>query len=347
MKQSKNTLKLLSGAVGAVTLLGGSAVADYAQTQESGIIVESRAQESYKQVANIQGEFSFDQNVLTPTDEVFNIFGTAVTGICAKPGFAFDRTDRENYFINIKGRIKHSYSLSLDDLMQRNAERRVMTCSCATSPAIANARVTGVALSDVIELSQIEPDANTITVRSQDGYGLSMPLSYALEKDGMLVWKINDTTLTDATGGPVQLWMPDTVARYFTRQVFEIELSSEENEPQIAQADADYRAKVAFVNRVGSDSFDIGTQMTFEGYADDCGQAIAAVEFSMDGGVTWTSCSTQGASSSRWVYWNFSWIPDTVGVYKLEARARCADGSVSPLAANVVFSVTEGSSASV
>ena len=85
--------------------------------------------------------------------------------------------------------------------------------------------------------------------------------------------------------------------------------------------------------------FSVGDQITFEGYADDIGQAIAAVEFSMDNGETWTSCATDDVTSKMWVYWYFGFTAEQPGTFKLDVRARTADGRVSPLASSVVFTV--------
>ncbi|MFR3091799.1 MAG: hypothetical protein ACLTMP_08840 [Eggerthella lenta] len=55
----------------------------------------------YDKVANVSGDFTFCQDVDTPADEVFNLFGTATTAQCAKPGYAFDAVTHESYYLNI------------------------------------------------------------------------------------------------------------------------------------------------------------------------------------------------------------------------------------------------------
>lgn len=89
------------------------------------------------------------------------------------------------------------------------------------------------------------------------------------------------------------------------------------------------------------DSFTVGDQIGFEGYADDFGVPIAAVEFSMDDGETWTTCSTDGATGSAWVYWHFDYLADAPGTYRLDVRAVTAEGRVSALASSVVFEVKD------
>ena len=61
----------------------------------------------------------------------------------------------------------------------------------------------------------------------------------------------------------------------------------------------------------------------------------------MDGGETWTSYATEKASSKLWVYWHFGYTPAKAGNYQMSVRARTVSGKISPLAANVEFTVVD------
>ncbi len=335
--------RVISAALGATSLIAmPMQQAVYAQqTTEAFTLSEAQA---YDKVANVKGEFSYNQNVLTPADEVFSIFGTAATGLCAAPGFAFDKVEQEDYYLNIRGTLKKTATVYVKELMEdTKAEKsKIMACSCGMSAAIANTEVKGVLLEDVLPLEDILPGTNTITVKDKSGYGLSLPLNYALEKQAMLVWNVGGEDLTNENGGPVQLWVPDTIAKYFTRQVVDIELSQESEEPAVQTAEAQHRAKVSIINQVDERAtFAVGDMLVFEGYADDAGQPIAAVEFSLDGGETWTAYETNDTTSEKWVYWYFGYTCESAGHFKLDVRARTEDGMVSPLASSVAFSVAE------
>lgn len=353
----KKSLKALSLAMGGVTLMAGAgayaapavmaqeektdAVSDLAKETGAVISLEDRAEETYTKVANVTGDFSCSQEVMVPSDEVFNLFGTAATAMCAKPGFAFEEADTETYYVNVKGNLKKGATVSLKELKEKNPETTNMVCSCSSSASVAQVQVTGVPVSSIIEMAELEENVNTVTFKSADGYGIPMPLSYVLEKEALLVYQVNGKDINASQGGPVQVWMPSTVAKYFTRQVVEIELTAEEEVPAVMGLEDEQRAKVSIVNRVSNETFHVGDGICFEGYADDCGVAIEAVEFSMDGGETWTVCSTEGASEDAWVYWHFGYVCEEAGTYKLDVRARTAEGTVSPLAASVVFQVEE------
>ncbi len=331
----KNMNRLVTGMTGAAMLM--SSAAAYAETAEVAVSVESAAEVEFKKIANVEGTFAYDQNVVSPADDVYSIFGTAVTGACAKPGFVVGDEDViEDRYINVSGTMKRAYQVNLSVLEEKQSEQRIMACSCATGPAVVNANVLGIPVSKIVNLAEVETDANTITFRGADGYGMSMPLSYVLEKDAMLVYEIGGEKLPD--GQRNQIWMPETVAKYFTRNVVGIELSHEAVQPVVDGAEEAYQAKINILNDVKG-AFAVGDEIRFEGYADDMASPIAAIEFSMDGGETWTKCETAGATADKWVYWSFAVNAAEAGTYNLQARAVTADGTVSPLASSVVFTV--------
>lgn len=331
-KKKKNALRMAAGMMTFAAAASASASADVQNTWQE------REGVQYDKIANVQGEFTFDQNVVTPADKVFNLFGTAATAMCAKPGFAFEEPDIANYYININGNLEKAATISLVALKDGDSETRTLKCSCAMGGAIANTQVVGIPLARVLEMVDMEEGVNTVTMKDADGYGLPIPLKTALENGAMLVYQIGGEEITAAQGAPLQLWMPQATARYFTRNVMEIELTKEESIPEMQAADDSQRAKVSVLNHA-NDEFRVGDQIIFEGYADDFDVAIASVEFSMDGGETWTACSTEGATTDRWVYWYFGYTAEAPGNYKLDVRARSAEGTVSPLAASVTFAV--------
>lgn len=354
----KKSTKIMTGVAGTALLLSGyaglapqpkeaettpvtetqTAEPIHAEYEVNGYQVEADTAEVpvYTKVANVEGDFLFGQDVISPSDEVFNIFGTAVTGLCASPSFTTERAQtEEDHYLNISGNLKKQYTVNLTQTAKESSEKRVLKCSCATGSAVANARVIGVPLSAVIRMDELEEGVNTVTVKGSDGYGMSLPLTYALEKKALIVYQVNDEEIPSGT----QFWVPETVARYFTRDVVSIELTAEDEVPEVQGPDAQYRAKVNVLNTSDGCTFHAGQEIVFEGYADDCGSSIAAIEFSMDGGETWTTCSTEGATADKWVFWNFCYTPEEAGTYQLTARAVTADGTVSPLASSLLFTV--------
>lgn len=83
----------------------------------------------------------------------------------------------------------------------------------------------------------------------------------------------------------------------------------------------------------------LGQSISFEGYADDYGNKIVGLQFSLDGGKSWTDCDTSDASSDLWVHWTYEVRPEKKGFYQLKVRSVTEDGKVSPSAAVATFTV--------
>ena len=245
---------------------------------------------SYVSVANAQGAFTFNQEGVTPNDELFNVFGTALTSMCSKP--ATELVDVEggvaNFYVNVGGNIKKNFTIDVRDLAEDANQETMMACSCATGSPFGQAAVIGVPLASVVGMADLEDGVNTVTAYGADGYGEPLPLQYALDKNALLVYQVNGEELKASEGSSLQLWMPETVARYFTRNIASIELTREDAVPEVASVDPMYRNKIEIKNSADGCAFEAGDEITFEGVADDCGSPIAAIEFSFDGGRTWT-----------------------------------------------------------
>lgn len=295
--------------------------------------------DSYIRVPSVEGTFVFNQEGTTPNDELFNVFGTAILSMCSKPATEVVEAGlgQANYYVNVSGNIAKSFSIDISELDDQQGV--LMGCSCMTGSPFGQAYVVGVPLSTVVEMADLEEGVNTLTAYGADGYGQPIPLRYALEKEALLVYEVNGQPLRSTEDSAVQLWMPETVAHYFTRNIVDIALTREDVEPSVQSVDPFYRNKIEITNRVTDGALRVGDQISFEGVADDLGSPITAIEFSFDDGDTWTVCATDGATADKWVNWSFTTSFDTPGDYHMIARARTADGVVSPLSASLDFSV--------
>lgn len=92
---------------------------------------------------------------------------------------------------------------------------------------------------------------------------------------------------------------------------------------------------------IGSVAGTAGRPVEVKGYAQDFGFAVSAVQFSCDGGDTWTTFDTPEADPDRNVNWSFSFTPPEAGTYELLVRAVRADGRVSPQPARVTVDVAD------
>lgn len=304
-------------------------------------IVDQSNESDFVHVSDVQGEFAFNQEGVSPSDEMFNVFGTAILSMCSKPAdeLAVEQDGEANYYINIGGHVQSNFTVDLKSLSS-SEKQQLMVCSCATGSPFGQTEVKGVPLRSVAEMSGMLEGVNSVNVIGADGYSESIPLQYAFNRDALLVYAVNGEDLQSRQGSSVQLWMPQTAAKYFTRNIATIEFSTDEA-PEPDGVDPMYRNKIKMLNDASGCEFKVGDDITFEGVADDLGSPIRAIEFSFDGGKTWTTCETDGATADKWVNWQFTTSFDAVGEYSMEARAVTADGVVSPLSAEMSFAVTE------
>lgn len=357
----KNARKIASAAAGSLLLFSGAGAAfGVAQAGAQPLAMEPLCPEGmthsigsytieaeianamgseYHRLANVSGEFAFNQEGVTPNDELFNVFGTAVLSMCSKPApeLVAEGVGEANFYVNISGDMRQAFTLDVSQL--DSDEGVLMGCSCMTGSPLGQALVVGVPLSQVVEMADLEDGVNVVTAYGADGFGQPLPLQYALDKNALLVYSVNGKELKSTEGSSLQLWMPETVAHYFTRNIADIVLTREDVVPDVATVDPMYRNKIEIKNSAEAATCAIGDQITFEGVADDLESPICAIEFSFDGGDTWTTCATEGATADRWVNWSFTTSFDKAADYHMIARARTADGTVSPLSASLDFTV--------
>lgn len=87
----------------------------------------------------------------------------------------------------------------------------------------------------------------------------------------MLVYSLGDTKLPSGT----QLFVPETVAKYFTRDVVDIDLIHVDDLAEIEQRDDALRAEIVVKNETEGQVFAKDAEIAFEGYADDLGEPIS------------------------------------------------------------------------
>ncbi len=85
----------------------------------------------------------------------------------------------------------------------------------------------------------------------------------------------------------------------------------------------------------------VGHPVEVKGYAQNFDGPIGAMEFSCDGGATWTTYETVGADQSLNVNWSFSFTPEKSGAYELLVRAVTDEGASTPEPAVVRVNVRE------
>lgn len=183
----------------------------------------------------VEGQFSYDQTTVTPTDQIAGIFQKAPATLC-NASTEMTVTAPDDWTIAVSGDVANPYSATLGEIKADDgAQTTVMGCACAANPAggraIVSAEVTGVSLAEIIYKAQPADDVNTVTLVSDDGYRMSIPLDYVLARRALMVSAVNGADLSDSMGGTNQIWMDATAAKYFSRNVVAVELTCEAQPP--------------------------------------------------------------------------------------------------------------------
>ena len=184
--------------------------------------------------------------------------------------------------------------------------------------------------------------ANTVVFTCADGTVRRMPLDWLIEHDALIADTVNDAPIEQTIKSHNQLWIGSSSGRFFLKDIVGIDFVWDENPPappSYEPTDRSYsnRPNIGIVGAAYTYTF--GNTIRFEGWASDFDKAVTAVEFSLDGGNTWTRYGTEGATADRWVWWSFDFNPSQPGDYQFKARAINEEGTVTPVAAVHRFSV--------
>ena len=182
----------------------------------------------------VYGEFSYDQQTLTPNSVIRSTFRGATATLCgATTDLVVDNP--LGWKISVTGDVEQAFSLPVDELASGDSVRQVMTCTCGGNPADGRASITaevkGIPVPYLLERAETLPGANTLTFVSSDGTEVSMPLGYVVGRHAVISYQVNGEDLSASVGGNNQLWMTRTPANYFVRDVVEIRVSTEAQPP--------------------------------------------------------------------------------------------------------------------
>lgn len=221
---------------------------------------ESSAVRSVIRSEYVAGSFSFDQTSVSSTKAIAQAMTKASKHLCGS-SFAessaheeAQRASLDEWEIAIKGDVEQEMTATLGDLAEKSTSSITMGCSCAGNPAdgqaSVNAEVTGVALKTILDEASPLETANTITFTSSDGYEVSLPLRYVMQRYCLLAFDVNGEPLADSMGGTNQVWLGSTSAKYFAKDIVCIEIESREN-PVPAPGDEDADRQGANLPNIG------------------------------------------------------------------------------------------------
>jgi len=85
----------------------------------------------------------------------------------------------------------------------------------------------GITVRDLIRHAGPDPRANTVIVTAHDGYTTSFPLSYLMDRDIIMAYRMNNVTLPAERGYPFQLVAEDKWGYKWVKWIEKIELADD------------------------------------------------------------------------------------------------------------------------
>ena len=194
----------------------------------------------------------------------------------------------------------------------------------------------------VVEMADLEDGVNTVTAYGADGFGQPLPLQLrAGEERASGVPGERRGAEVERPARACSCGCRETVARYFTRNIVDIELTQRGRGARGAGRGA--RATATRSRRP-----QLLRRMRVQGRGRDHvrGRGRRSGQPHRRNGVLLRrteppgrACATDGATADKWVNWQFTTTFEDAGDYRMTVRAKTADGEVSPLAATLLFEV--------
>lgn len=133
------------------------------------------------------------------------------------------RIDRETFRLVVTGLVEHELNLSYNQILELPAYSELVYMPCVEGWGF-YARWTGFRVTDLLNLTGLEPGASYVLFTSADGYSTSLPLEYLRENNILLAYGINNVTLPQDRGFPLQLVAKDKYGYKWAKWIKRIEV---------------------------------------------------------------------------------------------------------------------------
>lgn len=218
---------------------------------------------------------------------------------------------------------------------------------------VSNGEWTGVSLRDVLTLAGIRDDAVCVMLAGLDtdapegGFRRVLPVEKALHPDTLLAYEMNGETLPKDHGFPLRAiapgWVGSTSIKWLGRIVVSREqLWTRNNTTHYVLIGSNFEPEGEAAGEVAEEQniksalalpwpaeLSAGVQR-LHGYAHSPGGAIERVEWSSDGGASWSDADVPGPQVDySWAKFKFEWDA-TPGEHTIMTRATDASGETQP-----------------
>ena len=137
--------------------------------------------------------------------------------------------NESDYRLTVTGLTRTSRVYSYRDIIDNHQNyTKVITLHCVEGW---DAKILweGVLVRDLIQEAGVDPRANTVIFTAHDGYTTSFPLSYLMNNDIIMAYRINNVTLPAERGFPFELVAEEKWGYKWIKWIEKIELTDNPN----------------------------------------------------------------------------------------------------------------------
>jgi DMSO/TMAO reductase YedYZ molybdopterin-dependent catalytic subunit len=256
--------------------------------------------------------------------------------------------DVNSWRLEIKGLVSQPLTINYEELRAMPSVQQIATLECISNKIgndlIGTAIWNGIRLKDLLEKSEVKPDARYIVFRCADGYDVGIPLERGFQEGSILAYGMNGETLTTKHGYPIRAIIPGLYGMMNPKWITEIELVGEIYEGYWQKKgwanNAQYNTHSFIVipgndpvrkvfRNLGALNIVVGEEIPIAGVAFAGDRGISKVEVSSDGGATWREARIKDPLSPyTWVLWATELDVTMKGNYKIIVRATDKTGKI-------------------
>lgn len=239
--------------------------------------------------------------------------------------------------LRVTGLVQRTLRIDYAQLQNLPAVTEAVTMECVSNdvggPLMSTGRFTGIPIRELMAMAAPQPRAAALAFKARDGFTETASLKMVMDDPTILVaYRLEGQRLPDKHGFPARVLIPGHYGMRAPKWLDEIELTDSESGGYWEGQGWDHQAVVRTTSRLDAprDGAVVGRgQVPLAGVAFAGTRGIQAVEWSADGGRSWTAAElSPPLSPLTWVLWRASWTPPREGSYTLQVRARDGRGAL-------------------
>ncbi|NPE27919.1 molybdopterin-dependent oxidoreductase [Methanococcoides sp. SA1] len=183
---------------------------------------------------SISGCTSYDQDgddVSLYGDEIetLKFQGAELTPISEQRNNAIKGTQRiieDTYLLKVDGMVDEPLDLTYGQITSYPNVSKLIDLNCVEGWDFTG-KWTGVPVATLLDEAGVQEGATTVIFYSADGYSTSLDLDYLVENDIILAYRLNDVTLPEDRGFPLQLVAESKYGYKWAKWITHIEVINE------------------------------------------------------------------------------------------------------------------------